>query len=192
MRKYIIILILFLSNIFPQKIYQNDDVGVGFDISSPNILTGIYFYSTDEIQIGYYIDIKGSYSSVIGQDNYYDKSTTWGSTLGDNQLDEKTEMSIMNIGLIKYISSLNKYIYGGIGYYGEQKYVKFYDKYHILGKNGEYWVNGSDVKSGLNICGGIIIIPKDDSFINQIKVGMNTKPLEINFGLGWSMFRGLF
>ena len=168
---------------------NKDDMGSGVDVSFPNGMMGFYLYKTNTEKIGYYFDFRGQFSPISQRDSYYDKSTNWSEDFGDNKIGEDTDYMMLDIGVIKNISPTT-FLYGGGGIGWKDNYVQYYDEFEILGKNGKYWVNDNST-SNINFIGGILILPKEDKFINQIKIGVNSTPLEISVGLGWSLFRSI-
>jgi len=160
--------------------------GGGFDVSFPNIMLGLNFYITNTEKLGYYFDFRGQLSPINEKGNYYDKSTTWSENIGDNRIGEETNYMMCNVGVIKNISP-NIFLYGGGGISWEDNFYQYYDEYEILSENGKYWVNGNSL-SRLNLIGGLMIILKNNKLFNQIKIGVNSTPLEIGIGLGSNLF----
>ena len=169
---------------------NKDDMGGGVDVSFPNGMMGFYLYKTNTEKLGYYFDFRGQFSPISERDSYYDNiSTNWSENIGDNRIGEDTDYMMCNVGVIKNISN-TMFLYGGGGISWGDNYSQYYDEFEILGKNGKYWINDNST-SNINFIGGILIIPKEDKFFNQIKVGVNSTPLEISVGLGWSLFRSI-
>jgi len=153
-----------------------NDMGGGVDVSFPNGMMGFYLYKTNTEKLGYYFDFRGQFSPISERDSYYDIiSTNWSENLGDNRIGEDTDYMMCNVGVIKNISN-TMFLYGGGGISWEDNYYQYYDEFEILGKNGKYWINGN-TSSKINIIGGILIIPKDDKYFNQIKIGFNSTSL---------------
>lgn len=169
---------------------NKEDIGGGADLSFPNGMLGFYLYTTNTEKLGYYIDFRGQFSAISEKGSYNDNiSINWSENLGDDRIGEETDYMMFNVGVIKNISN-TMFLYGGGGISWRDNYYQYYDEFEILGKNGKYWING-DTSSKINIIGGILILPKKDDFFNQIKFGVNTTPIEISVGLGWSLFRNI-
>ena len=209
-----ILILIFISPLFGDittdfsKIspINKKDKGRGVDLSFPNGMLGFYLYTTNTKKLGYYFDFRAEFSNIIEKygdlvniDNnsklgYADfDRTVWG----DSRIREDTDYMMCNVGLIKNISNYI-FLYGGGGISRRYIWYQYYDD-SDHGDNDKYWIiyidsDGSvyekcNGKTLYNFIYGMIILPNEDVFFNQIKLGINTAPLELSIGLGWNLFR---
>ena len=206
-----ILILIFISPLFGDtttdfsKIspINKKDKGRGVDLSFPNGMLGFYLYTTNTEKLGYYFDFRAEFSNIIDKygdlvniDNNsiysYGEDNEWATGFdrqvwGDSRIREDTDYMMCNVGLIKNISNYI-FLYGGGGISRRYIWYQYYDESEIRGKNGEYWMRRSYSRR-LNFISGMIILPKEDDFFNQIKLGINSAPLELSIGLGWSLFK---
>jgi len=165
------------------------DKGFGVDLSFPNDMLGFYLYTTNTEKLGYYFDFRGEFFEIIEKYIYSPEGgiRTADFVYGDNRISLEIDYMMCNVGLVKDISN-NIFLYGGGGISLKYNFYQYYDESEIRGKNGEYWMRRS-YSQRLNFISGMIILPKEDDFFNQIKLGINSAPLELSIGLGWSLFK---
>ena len=183
------------------------DKGRGVDLSFPNGMLGFYLYTTNTEKLGYYFDFRAEFSNIIEKygdlvnidnNSIYSYSDFDRRVWGDSRIREDTDYMMCNVGLIKNISNYI-FLYGGGGISRRYIWYQYYDdsdhedndKYWILYRDSDRSVyegrfNG---KTLYNFIYGMIILPNEDVFFNQIKLGINTAPLELSIGLGWNLFR---
>ena len=189
------------------------DKGRGVDLSFPNGMLGFYLYTTNTEKLGYYFDFRAEFSNIIDKygdyvniDNNsiytYGEDSKWSTGFdrrvwGDSRIREDTDYMMCNVGLIKNISNYI-FLYGGGGISRRYIWYQYYDD-SDHGDNDKYWIiyidsDGSvyekfNGKTLYNFIYGMIILPNEDVFFNQIKLGINSAPLELSIGLGWNLFR---
>jgi len=150
MKKIIFILLTYLLivNIISaekeNKQHKKSHLGIGLGISTKQFYkVSLYFVS----QKGFGLDLTAATNNKHKdkEDNYYGNidNITAENTLEDELLSSVTGKTLFFVNLIKRLYR-NIYTFGGICFGTSQKYNKYYDSYHILGKNGKYWVEAED------------------------------------------------
>ncbi|MBT4207723.1 hypothetical protein HOE22_05205 [Candidatus Woesearchaeota archaeon] len=175
-----IILIFLVTLIYPK--FDVNNYGGGMTVSIPNALLGISIFP--KYHNNWYFNGKISFSPINSRDEFYDHSSKWSEALGDSKKDDKIEYTLLNVGLTKKLKN-SLIIYGGLGWVIKDEYFQYYDEYHILGEDGEYWVNGDDKGNTINFNGGIIIPSSSTNYFNYFLMDFDLNPLQFSIGLGW-------
>jgi len=166
--------------------YNKNYIFMGFIANIPNQLIGFNLFALNHNKIRGYIDLKTSIG--INEDNYYESISIneVENVFGDDLLKKKEVNTSFNIGITQRIIK-QLYILTGTGYVANKKYREYYDPYHILGENGNYWISGNSSGSLSFFIGIITIIEDKYSF----QFGYNLKPSGINIGFAFA-FNNLF
>ncbi|MBT5528288.1 MAG: hypothetical protein HOK35_03940 [Cytophagia bacterium] len=175
-----IILIFLITIIYPK--FDVNNYGGGMTVSIPNALMGMSFFP--KVDDGWYFNGKIGFSPINKRDEFYDYSSTWSEALGDSKKDDKIEYVLLNAGLTKILNN-KMIIYGGLGWVIRDEYFQYYDEYHILGNDGEYWVNGDEKGDTINFNSGIIIPSSSTNYFNYFLLDFDLNPLQLSVGLGW-------
>ena len=119
--------------------------------------------------------------------DFYDYSYQWAENLGDPLREIDTVYDSYAVGLA-YI--LDKYIlYGAVGHTNETEYRRYYDYLHILGDDGQYWVNGEEGEDGTYFNLGFMFNIPNKSKLWDIHLYFeaDSYPKQISLGLAFGM-----
>ena len=188
MKKYLIALVCFsfLSTLNAQdsESYKSLNWSVGGHLQTPSSF-GIYGTWETMDYKHFYADLSFTHERYPYYDNisYYTASNVYE----DEELNEYPNAVALNIGYVfnDNADQIRPFVYGGIN--GGTLQVAFYDKYRILGTEGNYLVDKPN--SGyakLNIGGGVMI-PLSDS--GELKISADANPPSLHIGIGlvnWS------
>ena len=180
MKLALLLFCLLITPIYPK--FDVNNYGGSGTVSIPNALLGLSFFPKGDD--GWYFNGKMSFSPIDMRDEFYDHSSKWSETLGDSKKGDKIEYTLLNAGLTKKLKN-NLIVYGGLGWVIINEYFQYYDEYHILGKDGEYWVNGDDKGNSINLNGGMIIPSSSTNYFNYFILDFDLNPLQFSIGLGW-------
>jgi hypothetical protein len=131
--------------------------------------------------IGYYIDFIGN----SGPDADYDFSRLYAEDiLGDKYLGEDHSWISIRAGITKTISA-HCACYVALGVSIHNGYRQYYDKYHILGKSGRYWIpDGKGTEEFFDAGLGVFILIGRSI---TLRTGMGLQPFGIDVGVGLTM-----
>jgi hypothetical protein len=116
---------------------------------------------------------------IYGSDDFYDNiSVGEAESWGDRLLEEKANWLSVNVGFTRAIST-RQALYMGVGYSLHSDYRKYYDEFHILGTNGEYWVEAGDT-SHINVLAGFLLVLGRNW---GIQLGAELKPRGVTAGV---------
>ena len=163
---------LLSTNIFAQEWF------VGYVGNFPKAPLGV-FVAKD----CFFFDVKTNLKSYKGSDSYYETVSInkAENIFGDKRINTAKSHTIINIGYIKEIIK-NNYLYGGVGLTTTNEFYQYKDEYEILGNNGEYWIDGKNSKSDINITVGLLSVCDEKYYF---MIGVDTQPGGINFGVGY-------
>jgi hypothetical protein len=134
---------------------------------------------------GWFIDCK--FNTLIGNDNsssYYENISVYQAEeiFQDYRIGETQVRVAANIGIIKPISPNFAY-YLGLGAYVFATEYLYYDKFHILGDYGHYWIPSGIDNEGINCCFGLLTFLENFYF----QTGFDTCFKELTFGIGFTL-----
>lgn len=143
---------LFVAALFPIAAHSEvlwDLEYLPKDLYESAIGTGIYQIKPSGV--GFY----GNFQMTLTQrEPHYDTLNT--SSFGDPVVETFKDLMILNIGITKQLGQYAA-IYAGAGYASVTGVARKYDPMHILGENGDYYVDEPAYDdSGANINAGLI------------------------------------
>jgi len=151
--------------------------GLGISLSIPQFGYGVSAFTIGpRSRFGWYIDIQGTFDTVTGRDDYYNKSETWaGTTIGDEKQAETEVLTAIHAGASFYISpQMLGFIAPGLSII--KYYAKYYDPLEILSSNGNYYVNGEHQDSYLPGLVGGMLIKLDNPYFSGTTISFSVPP----------------
>jgi hypothetical protein len=139
------------------RLTEGRHFGGGYSANISSEWLGFCFFGVRSEGVGPYIDLKATVPMIYASDDFYDNiSVGQAESWGDRVLDEKSNWLSVNVGLTRVISTREAF-YVGVGYSLKSDYRKYYDEFHLLGTNGEYWVDVDD-RGQINALAGLLLI----------------------------------
>jgi hypothetical protein len=155
-------------------------IGVGYSASTPEAPLGFCAFSLNSNGPGLYLDIKAGVPMISRRDDYYGSiSVRQAEAWGDVLQSEESNWLSLNVGLT-YRPTASVAVYGGLGYSWCSCYRQYYDEFHILGSNGDYWVDAPGGDSGINAIAGILL-PVGQRW--GLQLGGETMPRGVTVGV---------
>ena len=154
-------------------------VGIGYSASVPKEMLGFCLFTLRPQGVGLYFDLKGTVPMVSKAPDFYKNiSQHEAEGWGDQLFDDKTDWISLNLGITRSLSH-NTALYLGVGLSMGTTYYQYYDPYHILGTNGDYWVEGEDTNSINGLVGLLIGLGQNWGF----EIGAEAQPSGVSLGI---------
>ena len=135
-------------------------------------------------KVGFFAEFKMGQIKTYENSNYYENiSVAQAEGWGDERTKTDVEPFIVNGGItMMHGNRLISYV--GIGISRMSKYYQYYDPMHILGSNGNYWIDGPTGAMGINFVGGGMyrVTPTV-----ALLVGFDTNPSGLNVGVSMDL-----
>jgi len=158
---------------------EGHHLGMGYVGNMPTKWMGLCLFNTSSEGVGLYLSMTGSVPMVSGRDDFYDDiSVLEAEGWGDSLLGEEDTWLSWDLGVTRVLSSSTA-LYVGVGYTMHNDYYNYYDEFHILGTDGNYWVEG-DTAEFLNVFGGLMVALGQNW---GLQVGADTRPGGVSVGV---------
>lgn len=164
------------------KMLIRQNGGFGYSANAPEELLGFSLFVLRPHGLGSYIDFKFSIPMIEESDSYYENiSVGMAEGWNDRRVREQSSWTSINLAGTYVVSSYAA-VYLGLGYAGSSKFLEYYDRLHILGDGGHYWIDGGEEEDGLNLLGGMLVQAGDRW---GIQLGAESLPRGLTFGCFW-------
>jgi hypothetical protein len=143
---------------------------------------GVALMMVRHYQVGFFLDGKlGTQRSWESGDYYENISIHEAEDWGDSRRHIDNNWETYDAG-VTYGYTHSFALYLGLGFSHSRQYVQYYDPFHILGRDGLYWVDGKPGVNLLNTTGGMLLrVGRSGLF----QIGLDSQPASACVGFGW-------